>query len=58
MLFRSRAPSVLKQMSSWRWQNGLIPNLSAPLEPMDAFRNQFLNTFSSAPAQTASTASR
>jgi phosphatidylglycerophosphate synthase len=54
----TRAPSVLKQMSSWRWQNGLIPNLSAPLEPMDAFRNQFLSTFSSAPAQTASTASR
>ena len=43
----TRAPSVLKQMSSWHWQNGLLPNDSAPLEPMDAFRNQFLNTFSS-----------
>jgi phosphatidylglycerophosphate synthase len=50
----TRAPSVLKQMSSWHWQNGLVPNLGAPLEPMDAFRNQFLNTFSTAPAQTAS----
>jgi phosphatidylglycerophosphate synthase len=50
----TRAPSVLKQMSSWHWQNGLVPNLGAPLEPMDAFRNQFLNTFSAAPAQTAS----
>jgi phosphatidylglycerophosphate synthase len=43
----TRAPSVLKQMSSWNWQNGLLPNSGAPLEPMDAFRNQFLNTFSS-----------
>jgi phosphatidylglycerophosphate synthase len=43
----TRAPSVLKQMSSWHWQNGLLPAPSAPLEPMDAFRNQFLNTFSS-----------
>jgi phosphatidylglycerophosphate synthase len=45
----TRAPSVLKQMSSWHWQNGLLPNPVAPVEPMDAFRNQFLNTFSTAP---------
>ena len=45
----TRAPSVLKQMSSWHWQNGLLPTPSAPLEPMDAFRNQFLNTFSGNP---------
>jgi phosphatidylglycerophosphate synthase len=51
----TRAPSVLSQMSSWHWQNGLQPDLGAPLEPMDAFRNQFLNTFNSASAQTAST---
>jgi phosphatidylglycerophosphate synthase len=50
----TRAPSVLKQMSSWHWQNGLLPSLGAPFEEMDAFRNQFLNTFSTAPAQTAS----
>jgi hypothetical protein len=43
----TRAPSVLKQMSSWHWQNGLLPAPSSPLEPMDAFRNQLLNTFSS-----------
>jgi phosphatidylglycerophosphate synthase len=43
----TRSPSVLKQMSSWNWQNGLLPTSGAPLEPMDAFRNQFLNTFSS-----------
>jgi phosphatidylglycerophosphate synthase len=51
----TRAPSVLKQMSSWHWQNGLLPAPSAPLEPMDAFRNQLLNTFSSkTPARDAS----
>jgi hypothetical protein len=50
----ARDPSVFRQMSSWHWQNGLMPNPGAPLEPMDAFRNQFLNTFSSAAAQTAS----
>ena len=50
----TRTPSVLRQMSSWHWQNGLLPDPAAPLEPMDAFRNQFLNTFSAASAQTAS----
>jgi phosphatidylglycerophosphate synthase len=50
----TRAPSVLKQMSSWHWQNGLLPNDSAPFEEMDAFRDQFLSTFSTAPAQAAS----
>ena len=51
----TRAPSVLRQMSSWHWQNGLLPAPSAPLEPMDAFRNQLLNTFSSkTPARDAS----
>jgi phosphatidylglycerophosphate synthase len=43
----TRSSSVLKQMSSWHWQNGLLPAPNAPLEPMDAFRNQLLNTFSS-----------
>jgi phosphatidylglycerophosphate synthase len=43
----TRAPSVLAQISSWHWQNGLMPAPSAPLEPMDAFRNQLLNTFNS-----------
>ena len=42
------------RLSSWHWQNGLLPGPGAPLEPMDAFRNQFLDTFSTAPAQTAS----
>ena len=47
----SRDPSVFKQIASWHWQNGLLPSPSSPLELMDAFRNQFLNTFSAAPAK-------
>jgi phosphatidylglycerophosphate synthase len=43
----TRTPSVLQQMSSWHWQNGLLPAPSAPLESMEAFRNQLLNTFNS-----------
>jgi hypothetical protein len=45
----ARDPAVFRQMASWRWQDGLLPGPSAPLEPMDAFRNQFLDAFS-APA--------
>jgi len=41
----ARDPSVLSRIAPWRWQNGLLPGPSAPLEPMDAFRNQFLGTF-------------
>jgi phosphatidylglycerophosphate synthase len=47
----TRAPSVLRQISSWHWQTGLLPEPGAPFEPMDAFRNRFLNTFSTAPAR-------
>src|SRR5580693_1624054 len=49
----ARDPSVFRQIASWHWQDGLIPSPSAPLEPMDAFRNQFLNTFSTASSQAA-----
>jgi phosphatidylglycerophosphate synthase len=47
-------PSVFRQIAPWGWQDGLLPSPSAPLEPMDVFRNQFLNAFSTAPAKTAS----
>jgi phosphatidylglycerophosphate synthase len=46
----TRDPSVLRQISSWHWQNGLLPGPGAPLKPMDAFRNQFLDTFNKAPS--------
>ena len=46
--------SVFRQIASWRWQDGLLPGPSAPLEPMDAFRNQFLGAFSTDSSQAAS----
>jgi phosphatidylglycerophosphate synthase len=49
----ARGPSVFRQIASWRWQDGLLPGPSAPLEPMNAFRNQFLDAFSTAPSQAA-----
>jgi phosphatidylglycerophosphate synthase len=39
-------PSVFRQVASWRWQDGLLPGRYAPVEPMSAFRNQFLDAFS------------
>src|SRR5215472_15351288 len=44
----ARDPAVFRQIASWHWQDGLLPGQSAPLEPMDAFRNQFLGAFSTA----------
>jgi hypothetical protein len=49
----ARDPSVFEQIASWRWQDGLLPGPSAPLEGMAAFRNQFIGAFSTASSQTA-----
>ncbi len=45
-------PSVFRQIASWHWQDGLLPSRSAPHELMDAFRNQFLDAFSTPSSQT------
>ncbi len=45
----ARDPKVFRQIARWHWQDGLLPGPGAPLEPMDAFRNQFLGAFSKAP---------
>jgi hypothetical protein len=47
----ARDPSVFRQIVSWHWQDGLLPSPSAPLEPMNAFRNQLLGAFSTASSQ-------
>jgi len=47
----ARDPSVFRQIASWGWQDGLLAGPSAPLEPMNAFRNQFLNAFSTVPSR-------
>jgi phosphatidylglycerophosphate synthase len=49
----ARDPSVFRQIASWRWQDGLLPGRDAPLEPMSAFRNQFLGAFSAASSKVA-----
>lgn len=46
--------SVFRQIAPWRWQDGLLPSPSAPVEPMNAFRNQFLGAFGTAPSQATS----
>jgi phosphatidylglycerophosphate synthase len=51
----ARDPSVFRQIASWHWLDGLVPSLSAPTEPMSAFRNQFLHAFSTATSRTAPT---
>jgi hypothetical protein len=50
----ARDPSVFRQIASWHWQDGLLPGQPAPHESMDAFRNQFLGAFSTAPSHTPS----
>ncbi|MDT4918533.1 MAG: hypothetical protein QOH89_3233 [Pseudonocardiales bacterium] len=39
-------PRVLDRISSWRWQDGLLPGPQAPVWPMDAFRDRFLDAYS------------
>jgi hypothetical protein len=40
-------PKVLKQIGSWNWGSGLRPSPTAPVWPMNAFRNRFLSAFDS-----------
>ena len=42
-------PAVLDKLAAWGWQDGLRPSLSAPVLPMQAFRDRFLTTFGSQP---------
>jgi hypothetical protein len=36
---------VIDRLSSWGWTNGMLPGSTAPVWPMSAFRNRFLNAF-------------
>lgn len=38
-------PAVLDKLAGWGWQDGLRPSPSAPVMPMQAFRDRFLTTF-------------
>ena len=38
-------PKVTDRLSSWNWTNGMLPGPTAPVWPMSAFRNRFLEAF-------------
>jgi hypothetical protein len=38
-------PEVMSRIESWGWQPGMLPNLHAPVWPMDAFRDRFLTAY-------------
>jgi phosphatidylglycerophosphate synthase len=46
----ARDPSVLKRISGWGWQSGLLPHPDAPVWRMSAFRNRFLTAYGPQPA--------
>ncbi|MEO6533995.1 MAG: CDP-alcohol phosphatidyltransferase [Pseudolysinimonas sp.] len=43
----SKDPAVFRAMSGWHWQTGVLPTSTAPLWKMSAFRDRFLDAFSS-----------
>jgi phosphatidylglycerophosphate synthase len=42
-------PEVLDRVAGWGWQDGLLPDTAAPVWPMDAFRDRFLDAFTATP---------
>jgi len=42
----TRDRAVLDRVAGWGWQNGLRPDPSAPVSPMETFRDRLLTTFS------------
>jgi hypothetical protein len=41
----ARDPAVLERIAGWGWDPGLRPRPSAPVWPMDAFRDRFLAAY-------------
>jgi phosphatidylglycerophosphate synthase len=46
----ARDPSVLKRISGWGWQSGLLPSPRTPVLPSSAFRDRFLVAYGPQPA--------
>jgi hypothetical protein len=40
-------PALLDEIAGWHWTDGLIPNADAPVWRMDAFRDRFIESFTS-----------
>jgi hypothetical protein len=47
----AKDPAVLSQVAGWRWTPGLRPSPTAPVWPMSAFRDEFLEAFGSTPTR-------
>jgi hypothetical protein len=45
----SKDPAVMDRISSWNWQPGMLPSPTAPVWPMDAFRDRFLTAYGNDP---------
>jgi phosphatidylglycerophosphate synthase len=41
----ARDPKVMDRIAGWGWQDGMRPTPSAPVWPMEAFRDRFLDAF-------------
>jgi hypothetical protein len=48
----SHAPAVMDRISPWGWQDGMRPSPDAPVWPMDAFLDRFLNAYGPHPPTT------
>jgi hypothetical protein len=42
----SSDPTVIDRISGWGWQQGMRPGSTAPVWPMDSFRDRFLAAYS------------
>jgi hypothetical protein len=38
-------PAVMRSISGWHWQSGMLPGTNAPVWPMSSFRDRFLTAF-------------
>jgi hypothetical protein len=38
-------PAVMRSISGWQWQSGMLPGANAPVWPMSSFRDRFLTAF-------------
>jgi hypothetical protein len=52
----ARDPAVLATAAAWGWSSGMRPAATAPVWPMDAFRDRFLTAFGPAARNAASKA--
>jgi hypothetical protein len=43
----ARDPAVLDEIAGWDWADGMRPGPTAPVAPMDEFRDRFLDAFGS-----------